>query len=153
MIEIFRPENRLAKILADLTGESAQVLIAEANARVEALGDVIRAYVREKLEVIALYGAADEAVLFAESRTLGDAARGVSEVAGAAGMDTIGEIACGICAMIDNLTANGVWHTEALKVHISALKLVNQGAVGRDAGNDAILERLTAVRAAVGIPD
>ena len=153
MVQIFTPENRLAPILGGLAGETPNQLIAEADARVGALRGVIRNYVAKGLEVIAGYATADESILFAESATLGDVARGVAEIAGAAGMETIGEIACGICAMIESLTTNGVWHTEALRVHINALKLVNQGAVGRDATDDAILRRLSAVRAAVGVLD
>ena len=153
MTQIFTPENRLTRILSNTTGETPSRLISDADALVEALGDTLRAYVGEKLEVIAAYAAADEDRLFAESRSLGDAARGVAEIAGAAGMETTGEIARGICGMIENLVTNGVWHTEALKVHINALKLVNQRAVGRDAGNEAILGRLSALRAAVGVLD
>ena len=153
MVQIFTPENRLAPILAGLAGETPNKLIADADARVGALRGVIQTYVAKGLEVIAGYATADESVLFAESAVLGDAARGVAEVAGAAGMETIGEIARGICAMIESLTTSGVWHTEALIVHINALKLVNLGAVGRDATDEAILRRLSAVRAAVGVLD
>jgi hypothetical protein len=148
---IFTPENRLAKILLTLDAPDADDLVMEAEARVGRLSDGIRAYVASKLDEIMGYATQGEDVLFAECRTLGAAALNVAEVAGAARLETVGDIARGISAMVDNLITSGVWHTEALRLHLKALVLVNQGDGGRTPANQQILARLRSMREAIGI--
>lgn len=148
---IFTPENRLADVLQSLEGPTAEELIADAESRVSALGEAIRAYVAEKLEEIRVFAERGEEELFAECRTLGGAALDVAEVAGAAGMEAVGEVARGISAMVDNLVTSGVWHTDALRLHLDALALVNRGGGGLDDESEVILRRLRGMREAVGV--
>jgi hypothetical protein len=148
---IFTPENRLAKILLTLDAPNADDLVTEAEVRVGRMSEAIRGYVASKLEEVMRYATQGEDVLFAECRTLGAAALNVAEVAGAARLETIGEIARGISAMVDNLITSGIWHTDALRLHLDTLALVNQGDGGRTPANDQILARLRNMREAVGI--
>jgi hypothetical protein len=148
---IFTPENRLAKIVQSLDGPQAHELIADADERVGLLGEAIRSYVAGKIDEIMHYASQGEDVLFAECRTLGEAAMNVAEVAGAARLETIGDIARGISAMIDNLITSGVWHTDALRVHLNTLALVNQRDGGRTPENDLILANLRSMREAIGV--
>ncbi|ACG79639.1 cheE protein [Phenylobacterium zucineum HLK1] len=148
---IFTPENRLAKILEAIQAPTAAELIADAESRVEALGDAIRTYVAEKLEEIRAFAEQSEDVLFAECRTLGETAMNVAEVAGAAGLEAVGEVARGISAMVDNLISSGVWHTDALRLHLDALALVNASGGGMTPENEVILMRLRGMREAVGV--
>jgi hypothetical protein len=148
---IFTPENRLSKILLAIDAPTSDDLIADASMRVAQLEGAIRAYVAEQLKEIMAYANAGEDVLFAESRTLGDKALNVAEVAGAAGMDAVGEVARGISAMVDNLVSSGVWRTDALKLHLNALALVNRGGGERTPESDLILKRLRGMREAVGV--
>lgn len=148
---IFTPENRLASILRSLDGPTAGELIADAEGRVEQLGTAIRAYVADKLDEILGFATQGEDVLFAECRTLGDTAMNVAEVAGAAGMDALGEAARGISAMIDSLVTNGVWHSDALKLHLDALALINLSDGRMTEPNRVILARLRGMREAVGV--
>jgi hypothetical protein len=129
----------------------AHELVFDANERVKLLEGAIRAYVAEKLKEISWYADQGEEVMFAESRSLADAAFSVAEVAGAAGLQSIGEIARGIGAMVENLFTSGVWHTDALQLHIGALALINEDGSGTTAENAHILERLRAMREAVGV--
>jgi len=94
-----------------------------------------------------------EEVLFAECRTLSDAALNVAEVAGAAGMDALGEVARGISAMVESLTTSGVWHSDALKLHLDALALINQAGGRMTEENKVILARLRGMRATVGVTE
>lgn len=66
--------------------------------------------------VILSFSEADELTVFSECRTLQAAAIAVAEVAGAAGMGAIGEIARGIYAMVDSLNTTGSIHIEALQL-------------------------------------
>jgi hypothetical protein len=148
---IFTPENRLSKILLATDAPTSDDLIADASMRVAQLEGAIRAYVAEQLKEIMAFANAGEDVLFAEARTLGDKALNVAEVASAAGMDAVGEVARGISAMVDNLVSSGVWHTDALRLHLNALALVNRGGGERTPESDLILERLRGMREAVGV--
>lgn len=148
---IFTPENRLAKILGSLEGPTSSELIAEADNRVAALNTAIRAYVGEKLREIMDYATQGDEVLFAECQALSEASLNVAEVAGAAGLGAIGEIARGINAMIDNLVTSGVWHTDALRLHLDSLALVSRDGGGMTPENETILQRLRGMREAVGV--
>lgn len=150
---IFSPENRLAKILENLDAPPTAELISEAEGRVALLGDAIRSYVAEKLQEILHFSNQGEEVLFAECRTLGDAALNVAEVAGAAGQEAIGEIARGVSAMVDSLITSGVWHSDALKLHLDALALVNQAGGKTTPDTELILARLRGMRQAIGVAE
>lgn len=150
---IFTPENRLAKILQTLDGPTAAELVADADARVAKLSGAIRGYVDEKVGVILAFADQGEDVLFAECRTLSETALNVAEVAGAAGMEAIGEVARGITAMVDSLLTSGVWHSDALKLHLNALTLVNQTGGKMTGDNKVILARLRGMREAVGVTE
>lgn len=150
---IFTPENRLAMALEGIETVPVQVLAAEAERRVARMGAAIRAYVAEKLEVITRYASQSDEALFGECRGLGSAALDIAEVAAAAEMDAIGEVACGIRTMIDALLSSGVWHTDALRLHIDALFLLNQTGGRRDAENEIILARLRTMRDAIGVTE
>lgn len=150
---IFTPENRLARMLSSLRGDMPEQLILDAEARVGLLQDAIRAYVRDRLSLIIAFAGLDEETLFARCQELGAMARDVAEVAGAGGLDAIGAAAGGINAMVESLVDRGVWHTDALKLHLEALTLLSQG---RDPGQDqvkAITSQLLTMRRAIGISE
>lgn len=150
---IFTPENRLDKILDSLGGATTGEMVAEADQRVAALADTIQSFVAAKVKLILPFADQAEDVLFAECRTLGDAAVQIAEVAAAAKLGAVGEIARGIASIVDGLVALGVWHGEALRVHIRALKLVAQ-AQGRLAGDDeAVVDRLRELRRSIGLSE
>lgn len=148
---IFTPENRLSKILETIDGPTAAELVMDAECRVAQLSEAIHAYVEEKLKEILAFASQGEEVLFAECQTLSEAALNVAEVAGAAEMEATGEVARGISAMVDSLMTSGVWHSDALKLHLDALALVNQAGGGMSEENQTILARLRGMREAVGV--
>ena len=148
---VFTPENRLANVLSSLEGIPAGELVVSAQARVAALETAVRGYVAMKLDEIMAFTDMAEHDLFAECRTLGGLARNVAEVAGAAGLAAIGEVAAGIDAMVESLVTSGVWHTDALRLHLDALALLN-GRTGASAEEDeVVLARLRNMRKAIGV--
>lgn len=150
-VRIIEAENRLAKILQGLGGASVNELVRDAEGKVVDLEGKIRGFVQENLKQLLAYAGKGEDVLFADARKLGGYARDIAEVAGAAGMEGIGEVARGISAMIDNLRSNGLWHTDALKLHLDSLLLLGQGpALGRDE-QALVLKRLQTMRKAIGV--
>jgi hypothetical protein len=150
-LRIIKAENRLAKIIGQLGGVSSGELVRDADGKVQDLSGEIRAFVQENLTPLLGYVGKSEDVLFADSRKLGGYARNIAEVAGAAGMEGVGEIARGISSMIDNLSASWLWHSDALKLHLDSLALMNQGAaLDRDA-QALVLNRLQTMRQAVGV--
>lgn len=148
---IFTPENRLSKILDSIDAPTTAELLMDAECRVAQLSEAIHAYVAEKLREILAFATEGEEVLFAQCQSLSDAALKVAEVAGAAEMEAIGEVARGISAMVDSLMTSGVWHSDALRLHLDALALVNQSGGGMSEENKVILARLRGMREAIGV--
>jgi len=152
-VHIFTPENRLGKILNSLGGATPGEMVAEAEKRVEALTDTIQTFVAAKVQLILAYGDHSDEELFAECGTLADAAVQVAEVAAAAKLGAVGEITRGIANIVDELLTLGVWHGEALRVHIRALQLVTQ-TQGRSAiDNGAVADRLREMRISIGLSE
>ena len=148
---VFNPDNRLAEIIGDSRHPTAEALEASAVARVATLKDSIQAYVAEQLVVIARLAREREDIIFAECLSLGAAAQAICEVAGAAEMGSLGEAALGIHAMIEALVSQGVWHTEALKLHIDALGLLAAHPDLPAAEIETTLPRLKTMRERIGV--
>tara|TARA_R110002124_G_scaffold79137_2_gene210641 strand:+ start:4413 stop:4880 length:468 start_codon:yes stop_codon:yes gene_type:complete len=148
---IFTPENRLARHLRQ-GGPTPAELIAEADSRVTALAGSIRVFVTGKLqEIVALCDQSDD-VLFAKSDSISGLAMNVAEVAGAARLDALGDVARGVITMIEGLKTLGVWHTDALRVHIRSLSLLNPGAAPMSPQDQAqIVENLRDMRQSIGL--
>jgi hypothetical protein len=148
---IFTPENRLAKILLNVDAPMAHQLIQQADVRVAQLADVIREHVVNKLKKVLDLAGATEADLLAECKAIGANATEIAEVAGAAGLETIGEIARGVAAMVENQVKRGLWHGEALRLHINTLSLVSEGASENPAADAKLADELRVLRKAIGV--
>jgi hypothetical protein len=150
---IFTPENRLSKVLDGPGATEKRLLIAAAEERVAERASAIAAFVRAEVQRILAYSAQSDATLFAECWTLEGLALKVAEVAGAAGMEAIGDVTRGIAATVNNLRGTGALHTEALRVHIQSLALVSQGSGGRTRENEVVVDRLATMRRMIGIAE
>lgn len=151
VVKIFMPENRLADIIGGPDDPTAASLVRDAETRVFALRDQIRQYVAEQHAILAERADAPEELIFADCQQIAHAARSISDVAGAAGMETLGEAARGIFALINALGCKGVWHTDALKLHVDALALFNSDAPPGNSDSVQILKRLRAMRDWLGV--
>jgi hypothetical protein len=152
-IRTITPENRLAKALTERGGRTAEEMAVNARARLETLGEQLRASVEEHLaQIMAMQHEGDRAIR-ARSLELSHAALSIAEVAGAAGLRPLGEAARGLHAMLEGLLANGLWHAEATTLHIAALGLLSAPDAVGPADVDLVLARLQAMRAAIGVPE
>ena len=124
-IRIFMPANRLAKTLDSPAGVDFHRLVDAAERRVAALAVTIRPYVAEQIARLEAIQREGEESMFGRCREIGEAAMNIAELAGAAGRAPAGDVARGIRAMADNLSYSGLWHSDALALHISALPLLN----------------------------
>lgn len=149
-VHIFKPPNRLAKVIAPYDGAKAELLVENARSRVAELDSQIRGYVAKMLAKIADYATADDPKLFAARPALAAAALNIADVAGAIGMEAIGDIARGIDAMIESSANGEVWHPDALRLHIHSLGLISQ-TPGDRTEETVVVENLRALRRAIGI--
>lgn len=148
---LFTPRNRLADVLAGPEGDLADALVAEAERRVEGLGPEIRADIDRRCALIDEIVAGGEAEAFGRSLELSDAALAICETAAAAGLEPLGDVARGVRAMIDSLIASGVWHSDALELHVQALTLLRMTPPLPLPQRQAMLTRLRDMRRAVGV--
>jgi hypothetical protein len=153
VVRIFQPQNPLTEIIGGLEDPTTASLTRDAETRVLALRDQIRAYVVQQHAILSGYTAGPEETIFANCREIGHAARAISDVAGAADMEVIGEAARGIFALVNALACKGVWHTDALKLHVDALALFISDAPPNRCDAAQMLARLKSMRDWVGVPE
>lgn len=148
---IFTPPNRLAKLLVGHDRVAFDVLVDNAEKRIETIREDVQAQVRKDIGRIMAIHSQGEEIMFARCREIGDAAMAIADVAGAAGMPELGEIASGVRAMVDSLFYKGVWHTDALELHITSLLLLESDPPPAAEEVERVLTRLRKLRAAVGV--
>ena len=148
---IFKPENRLRRIIGNPGDPTAEVLAAAADRNVGSLNESIRAHVAEKLQVIHALASKPEETVRANSKALGDAALAVCETAAAAGMTTVGEAARGVKVMVDALDHQGIWHIAALNLHVNALTFFSTNPESEKEKKNKMLSELKSMREKIGI--
>lgn len=153
VVRIFQPSNPLANMVGGAEGLTREAMIARAEDGVATLRGSIRTYVHEMRATIAVLARQSEELVFAESALISQAALDICDVAGSAGMEATGEAARGIYAMIDALVTRGVWHTDALKLHVEALSLLNADPPPPTEAVNKILADLQVMRDFIGVPD
>lgn len=145
--------NRLAGILDSPDGIAVEDMVANAEKRVARLAGDLHRFVGGCVDqIVAIHGEGEEA-LFAASLTVGDLAMNIAEVATGPRLEAVGEVARGIRAMVDSLVAHGVWHTDALNLHITSLDLLYGDQRPADAEVARVLTDLREMRLAVGATD
>jgi hypothetical protein len=148
---VFTPDNHLARLLRP-GAPTATELLADADSRLTALAGTIRIFISNKLTEILPFAEQTDDVLFAECRDIAGIAMNIAEVAGAAGLEALGDVARGIYVMIDGLVSLGVWHTDALRLHIRSLSLLSPDAGPSTAQDERrIVENLRLMREAIGL--
>ncbi len=150
-VRIFDPPNRLAKIVQGVEGVPFDDLVAASESRIDLMKDELQVYLREQVQRVIWFGSLEEEIIFARCASVGQTAMNIADVAGAAGLRQLGEVAHGIRAMIDSLFCKGVWHTDALEAHITSLALLNSEPPPGEEEGERILKRLSRMRAAIGV--
>lgn len=148
---IYLPENPLAKTVESRFGPRIQDLVANADMRVLARKKAIEAFVAEKVEALIVHRLDDDDTLRRNFATIHQHAVEMSEVAGAAGLDSIGAVATGIVAMAEARGQRNLWHPAALRLHIDALALLMTGADDISQAQAALLLQLRLLREAIGL--
>ena len=148
---LFKPDNRLEKILGGLDGTSSETLVARSEQRLVDMRESVRDHIREaSAQIVDLADAAIEEV-FAKCHALGDLALSICEVAHVAEWPAIGEAARGLYEMVEALVQRGAWHDGALKVHVDALRLLTSEPPPPEEAVGLILAKLRAMRERVGV--
>ncbi len=150
---VYAVRNRISGALLSKDGPTVESLVSDADARVGRLADSIGAFVAGKVVVLAAWAEQPDETLFADCQAIGEPAMNIAEVAEAAGLDTVGAVARGICVMLDGLVSRGIWRPEALRIHLRALSLVHgqSGQPGSD--GRAITRELLALRLSQGFTE
>ncbi len=152
-VHISTPRNRLAKVLTGIGGRTIDDMSRDAEARVATLSGAIHAFAAAQVAEIMKIQRQGEIAMFSESRSVSALAMKIAEIAGAGQMHGLGEAARGVCAMVDALTRDGVWHTGALEAHLNALVLFSCPQPPGEAEMGRIIAKLSELRATVGISD
>jgi hypothetical protein len=147
---LFRPPNRLEKILNAAERRAFAEHVARAEREMAALLPTLRARLPGQVEALVDLCHEPEADVFAASPEIGFQALAVAEAARAVGLEGVARVAGEIWALVEALLDRGVWHTEALTVQAEALQMSMANAPLPPAEQAVIDERLKALRDAVG---
>ena len=105
-----------------------------------------------KVAQLSRFAAEPDEVLLAEAKAIGGAALAIAEVAGAGGMEVIGEVARGTSALVDGLLQKGGWHSSAVRIHLQSLTLASQPQADA-AAEQLMLQRLQVMRKVLGVSE
>lgn len=150
---VYAVRNRISEALLSRDGPTVDLLVSEADARVALLADRIASFVAGKVAFLSTWAEQPEEALFGGCQAIGEPAMNIAEVAEAAGLDAVGAVARGICVMLDGLVGRGIWHTDALRVHLRALALVHGQSSQPGSAGGAIAEELQALRLSLGFTE
>lgn len=121
---VYLPPNSLARIIGAPDGKSFEDLVAAAEANVERLKPLGVTVLHDKVRELVELCERPEDIVFGESPLVARIAAHVAEDAAQVGDDEIAQTARGVSAMMNALFEQGIWHSEALEVHVQALKVL-----------------------------
>jgi hypothetical protein len=147
---VYNPPNRLAKVLIETGGRTAEEAVASAEAAIEELGSSLRAAVEVQVRRLLELHRSGEAALCSHAAELSDAAMKLVEIAGAARRPDLGDVARGVLAMFEHQP--DAPRADVIELHLAALALLHGGA-GAAPAADVVLKRLHDLRAAVGVSE
>ena len=146
----FWSESRLSVLLADLTPDVALEYVLSAEREVERIAPHLGNGIQE--DVLALIGMCcqDEAEIFSQCREIGHLALRIVESARLVRMMALADTAKGVWEMTEALSDRGVWHTDALKLHVKALQALASGTLIGVEDIATIQQELHRMRASIG---
>lgn len=146
----FIPRNRLSKILSAMNRKAFMEHVENAEREVERIAPILGESLEVDVQSLIRLCRQDEAVIFGQSREIGWLALRIVESARLARRPELAEAAKGVWEMVEALSALGVWHTDALRLHVDAMQALTSGTP-IDAEGLAIIEReLLKMREAIG---
>jgi hypothetical protein len=149
----FVPRNRLAKILSSLDRKAFAEHVEAAEREVERVAPILGQSIEGDVQALIRLCRQDEADIFAQSREIGWLALKIVESARLADRPQLADTAEGVWEMIEALSTRGVWHTEALRIHVEALLALTADTALDEPHRRVIAQELLRMRAAVGAKD
>lgn len=149
----FVPRNRLSKILSSLNRKAFAEHIQAAEREVQRITPLLSESIEGDVLALIRLCRQDEADIFAQSREIGWLALKIVESARLAKRPGLADAAEGVWEMVEALTTRGVWHTEALRVHVEALLALTSERDLDESHRQVIARELLRMRAAVGAKD
>lgn len=149
----FVPRNRLSKILSSLDRKAFAEHVAAAEQQVQRVTPILGESIEDDVLALIRLCRQNEADIFAQSREIGWLALKVVESARLANQPQLAETAEGVWEMIEALSTRGVWHTEALRIHVEALLALTSDPALDEPHRRVIAHELLRMRAAVGAKD
>jgi hypothetical protein len=147
----FVPRNRLAKILSAMDRKAFSEHVANAEREVERVAPSLGESLDEDVRGLIRLCRQPEAEIFAQCREIGWLALRIVEGARLAGRSQLAEAARGVWEMVEALSERGVWHTDALRLHVDAMQaLISTTPIDAE-GLAAIERELLKMRAAIGV--
>lgn len=144
----FSPRNRLSAILSGVERKTFAEHVCSAEQAVRVIAPALVERLDDDVRALARLCRQDEAETFGQCREIGRLALSVVESARLAGRPGLASVARGVWEMIDSLSARGVWHTEALRVHADILAML--AAVEEGPATSALARELTRLRETIG---
>jgi hypothetical protein len=144
----FTPRNRLSGILAGADRKTFADHVSSAEQAVQAIAPRLIESLDDEVRALAVLCRQDETETFARCREIGWLALSIVESARLAGRPGLASAAKGVWEMIDALSARGVWHTDALRVHADALTMLAVVEEGPEAA--AMTRALSRLRETIG---
>lgn len=145
----FVPRNRLASILTGPGGKPFAEHVECAREAVQEITPALVGSIEGDVRTLIRLCRQEEAELFGHCREIGWLALKVVETARLGGRPALAEAAKGVWEMIDALSMRGVWHTEALRLHVDALNALTPAAANGEAGQ-AMADALLRLRERLG---
>lgn len=146
----FVPHNRLSKIVSSLDRRSFAEHVARAEEEVEAVAAVLAESLNGDVQILIRMCRQDEADIFAQSREIGWLALRILETARLGRREELARAAEGVWEMIEALSERGVWHTDALRLHVEALNALTSSIDIDDDEQIVMDQALVRMRQAIG---
>lgn len=150
-VRVFAVENKLAQLLREPGGRTAEQAVKAAEGRIEAQRDVTLAALIDKADQMAAMAAegrgTSDPELFGRIYDLSNAIYGL---AGAFGLKALADAAFSLCDLSDSYRSGDEANWPAVDVHVDGVRLLaTLGEKAGTAGGEAILDGLRRVRARV----
>lgn len=147
---VFVPRNRLAKILSGMDRKAFEAHVQNADWEVGLITPILSESIEGDVQSLIRLCRQDEAEVFGQCREIGWLALRIVESAGLARRPELAEAAKGVWEMIEALSNRGVWHTDALGLHIDALQTLTSESPNDAESMAGMVRALLAMRAAIG---
>ncbi len=123
-VKVIHRENRLGAMLVQPGGITVEHALMKAHENLESIrGSALKAVDEQIARIEAAVHEAGAAPSPDQRETIYRLANEIHGVAGVFGLGQLGEAAFSLCDLVDHLGETGGWSTQAIAVHLSALRL------------------------------